>query len=141
MKWAVLCDFLWMAVYFGTFFLFVSALGVEGMAVAQLLASLVQMTAAIALARRERFFGGVGAGLGRLAAVLVVIAVCGMVVTSRIHLYGSIVFLLAAPFAARYAIAKLGVFTPGEKESILEPVTVKAGRRIAAWMLSAGEQR
>lgn len=141
MKWAVLCDFLWMAIYFGTFFIFVSAIGVEGMAVAQLLASLVQMTAAIVLARREGFFGGVGARLGRLLAVLAAAAACGMAITSRIHLYGSIVFLVAAPFAARYMLAKLRVFEPGEKERILDPVTVKAGRRVAAWMLSAGERR
>jgi len=141
MKWAVLCDFLWMAVYFGTFFLFVSVLGVEGMAVAQVLASLVQMTAAIVLAKREGFFGGVGAGLGRLLAVLAAVAACGMAVTSRIHLYASIVFLAAAPFAARFIIVKLGIFKPGEKEQILDLVTVKVGRRVAAWMLSAGDRR
>jgi O-antigen/teichoic acid export membrane protein len=140
-KWAVLCDFLWMVVYFGTFFLFVSVMGVEGMAVAQVLASLVQMAAAIVLARREGFFGGADAGLVRLLAVLAVAAACGMAVTSRIPFYAAIVFLAAAPLAARFVIARLEIFEPGEKDQILDLVTVRAGRRVAAWMLSAGDRR
>jgi peptidoglycan biosynthesis protein MviN/MurJ (putative lipid II flippase) len=130
-----------MVVYFGTFFLFVSVMGVEGMAVAQVLASLVQMAAAIVLARREGFFGGADAGLVRLLAVLAVAAACGMAVTSRIPFYAAIVFLAAAPLAARFVIARLEIFEAGEKDQILDLVTVRAGRRVAAWMLSAGDRR
>ncbi len=110
-------------------------------AVAQVLASLVQMAAAIVLARREGFFGGADAGLVRLLAVLAVAAACGMAVTSRIPFYAAIVFLAAAPLAARFIIARLEIFEPGEKDQILDLVTVKAGRRVAAWMLSAGDRR
>jgi len=136
-KWAVICDFLWMAGYFGTFVPLVSAMGVEGMAVSQVLASIVQMAAAIVLAKRGGFFGGIDPRLGRLLAALAVVVACGMFATSRVHLYASIVFVAAAPFAARFIIARLGVFEPGEKEQIIDLVKVKAGRRIAAWMLSA----
>lgn len=139
MKWAVLCDFLWMAVYFGTFFLFVSVMGVEGMAVAQLLASLVQMVVAIALARRERFFGGVGDGIARLFIVLVLIAACGMTLTTHVRLFASIAFLVLSPFGARFILARLGVFKPDETAQILDLVRVRPGRRIAAWMLSAAD--
>jgi O-antigen/teichoic acid export membrane protein len=137
MKWAVLCDFLWMAVYFGTFFLFVSSMGVEGMAVAQILASLVQMTAAILIAKRERFFGGVGAGLGRLLLVIAAVTACGMIATSLVRLYASLAFLVCSPFLARFIIARLGLFRADEKTKILDLVTVRVGRRAAAWMLSA----
>jgi len=126
-----------MVIYFGTFFFFVSAMGVQGMAVAQLLASLVQMIAAIALARREGFFGGVGAGIGRFFAVLAAVTAVGMVLTAHVHLYASLVLLAAAPFAARFIVARLGVFKPEETAQILDLITVRSGRRIAAWMLSA----
>jgi O-antigen/teichoic acid export membrane protein len=139
-KWAVVCDFLWMAGYFGTFVPFVSAMGVEGMAVSQVLASIVQMAAAILLAKRGRFFGGIDPRLGRLLAALVVVAACGMFATSRVHLYASLVFVAAAPFAARFIIARLGIFEPGEKEQIIDLVKIKSGRRIAAWMLSAANR-
>lgn len=139
-KWAVVCDFLWMAGYFGTFFLFVSALGVEGMAVSQVLASIIQMTAAILLAKRGGFFGGIGARIGRLLIALAAVAACGMFATSRVHIYASLVFVTAAPFVARFIIARLGVFEPGEKEQIIDLVKVKTGRRLAAWMLSAADR-
>ncbi len=139
-KWAVICDFLWMAGYFGTFFLFVPAMGVEGMAVSQVLASIVQMAAAILLAKRGGFFGGIGARLWRLLVALAAVAAIGMFATSRVHFYASLVFVAAAPFAARFIIARIEVFEPGEKEQIIELVKVKTGRRIAAWMLSAADR-
>ena len=140
MKWAVLCDFLWMAVYFGTFFSFVSILGVRGMAVAQILASAVQLAAAIALARREGFFGGIGPRLGRVFAVLAVVTTVGMLVTQRTGWYASAIAVILAPFAAKLLIRRLGVFEPEETGRILELVTVPAGRRVAAWILSAEER-
>ncbi|MCX5754337.1 MAG: lipopolysaccharide biosynthesis protein [Candidatus Krumholzibacteria bacterium] len=139
-KWAVICDFLWMAGYFGTFFIFVSAMGVEGMAVSQVLASIIQMAAAILLAKRGGFFGGIGSRIGRLLAALAVVVPCGMFATSRVPLYASLVFVAAAPFAARFIIARLRVFDQDEKEQIIDLVKIKAGRRIAAWMLSAAER-
>ncbi len=140
MRWAVLCDFLWMVVYFGTFFLFVSVVGVKGMAVAQLIASAVQTSAAIVLARREKFFGGVGSGLGKPFVVLVLLTAAGMLVTRQWGVYASAVCLMLAPFAAKLIIKRLGVFEPGETSQILGLVTVPAGRRVLAWLLSAGER-
>lgn len=141
MKWAVLCDFLWMAVYFGSFFLLVSTLGVEGMAIAQVLASLVQVSAAVLLARREGFFGGIGgAGVGRLAAVLVVLAAAGMAITLRFHLPASIAAVLLAPPAAKLIIGRLRLFNADEKTQVLDLVKFRTGRKVAAWMLSTEER-
>jgi hypothetical protein len=98
------------------------------------------MTAAILLARRGGFFGGVGARIGRLIAVLAAVAAAGMFVTSRVHLYASIVFVAAAPFAARFIVARLGVFETAEREQIIDLVKIRTGRRIAAWMLSAADR-
>jgi len=137
MKWAVLCDFLWMAVYFGTFFLFVSALGVRGMAVAQVLASTVQMTAAILIARREGFFGGIGSRVGRVAGTLVAVTAAGMLATHRTGWYVSAIAVALAPFAAKLLVQRLHVFTPGETSQVLSLVRARAVRRAAAWILSA----
>jgi O-antigen/teichoic acid export membrane protein len=136
-QWAVLCDFLWMAVYFGTFFLFVSALGVKGMAVAQVLASAVQMTTAVLLARHEGFFTGIGSRIGRVVMALGVITAVGVLVTRRTGWYASAIAIALAPFAAKVLISRLRVFEPDETGRILELVTVPAGRRAAAWFLSA----
>jgi len=137
MKWAVLCDFLWMAVYFGGFFSLVSVLGVEGMAVAQVLASLTQVTAAVLLARREGFFGGVGDRLGRLVIVLAILAAAGMAITARAPLAASIAVLCFSPFAAKFIIRRLRLFNADEKARILDLVRIEAARRVASWMLSA----
>ncbi|MDD4858062.1 MAG: lipopolysaccharide biosynthesis protein, partial [Candidatus Krumholzibacteria bacterium] len=120
MKWAVLCDFLWMAAYFGTFFIFASFMGVEGVAVAQLLASVIQMAAAIMISRREKFFGGVGVGLGRLLVVLAFVTACGIAATFMLRLYASLAFIVCSPFAARFLIERLGIFKPDEKAQILD---------------------
>ncbi len=138
MRWAVFCDFVWMAVYFGTFFFFASALGPEGMAAAQVAASVVQAAAAVSLARRGGFFDGAGPRVGRVLLVLVPATACGMLVTSRVPLYASIVILALAPAGARAMLRSLRVFDAAERERILALVTVPAGRRFASWMLSAG---
>jgi O-antigen/teichoic acid export membrane protein len=140
MKWAVLCDFLWMAAYFGTFFLFASFIGVEGMAVAQVLASVIQMATAVMIARRERFYGGIGTGLGRLFVVLAFVTACGMAVTSLVRLYASLAFIICSPFAVRFIIARLGIFKPDEKARILDLVTVRFGRSVIGWVLSAEDR-
>jgi O-antigen/teichoic acid export membrane protein len=139
MKWAVLCDFLWMATYFGTFFLFASAMGVEGIAVAQVLASVLQMTAAIILSRRERFFGQLDPRLGTLLAVLAAMTALGMLVTSRVAFFASIAVVACSPFIARATIARLRLFDSVEKVQMLDLVRVRAARRVAAWVLSAEE--
>jgi O-antigen/teichoic acid export membrane protein len=140
MRWAVLCDFLWMVMYFGTFFFFVSVIGVRGMAVAQLVASAVQTSAAILLARREKFFGGVGSGLGAPFVAIVILTAAGMLVTRQWGVAASAACLALAPLAAKLIIKRLGVFEPDEARQILAIVTVPAGRRVLAWLLSAGER-
>jgi len=126
-----------MAVYFGSFFLVAAPLGAEGMAAAQIAASLVQMTAAIVLARREGFFGGIGSRVGRLALSLVPITACCMLATARVPLYASIVCAVLFPFGARWLLGALRVFDDAEKERILGLVRIAQGRRLAAWLLSA----
>jgi len=137
MRWAVLCDFLWMAVYFGTFFFLARALGPEGMAAAQVAASAVQMAAAVLLARREGFYGGAGTRLGRVVLALAPATACGMILTARVPLYVSIAVVALSPFLARGLLRSLRVFDREETDRILGLVTVPAGRRVAAWMLSA----
>lgn len=137
MRWAVFCDFLWMAVYFGTFFSLASAFGPEGMAAAQVAASVAQMAAAVILARREGFYGGVGARLGRLFLALAPATAAGMLLTASVPLYASIAAAACFPFLARELLWRLRVFDRDETGRILALVTVPAGRRFAAWMLSA----
>lgn len=136
MRWAVLCDFLWMAVYFGSFFLVAAPLGAEGMAAAQVAATLVQMSAAIALARREGFFGGIGSRVGRLALALVPVTAVCMLLTARVPLYASIACALLFPLGARGLLRALRVFDDAEKERILGLVRIPQGRRLVAWLLS-----
>lgn len=139
MRWAVLCDFIWMTVYFGTFFVFVGWWGVIGMAVAQTAASIVQMTAAVLLSKREGFYGGVGAKLGRVLGAVVVLVPLGILATGRFGLPVSVLCLALSPFAAKYLLKWLSVFEGNERKLIVDLIPVPVFRRTAAWMLSTGE--
>ncbi|UCF06671.1 MAG: lipopolysaccharide biosynthesis protein [bacterium] len=138
MKWAVLCDFIWMAVYFGTFFFLVSWWGVIGMAVAQVTASCCQLLAAVLLARREGFFGGVGTNLGRVLLSLVFLVPTGVVLTRQFGLPASAACLLLSPIICKYLLKWLSVFGEEEKERIVELVPVSFGKRTTSWLLSLG---
>ena len=136
MKWAVLCDFLYMAVYFGTFYIFVSLLGVMGMAVAQVVAQAVQMTAAVALSRKEGFYGGMGGRIGRVLAAFCVLIPAGVLLTTMLGWPASVICLAASPFVGKLLIDRLDVFEPDEKGQILDLLPVPAVRRAVVWFLS-----
>jgi O-antigen/teichoic acid export membrane protein len=136
MKWAVVCDAVWMAVYFGSFFALVSTLGVMGMAVAHLLAAAGQMLVAISIAKREGFFGGIGSRIGGVAAVLAAGAVAGAVVTAKLGVEASLACIIVSPVIAKFVLHRLGVFDESERERIVDLVPTALGKRGAVWMLS-----
>lgn len=136
MHWAVLCDFVWMAAYFGTFFVFISFWGVIGMAVAQVFATVVQIIVAISLARREGFYGGFGERLGRVLVAVAVTVPVGIVITGRLGIVSSIACLVLFPLACKLAVKLFGVFDDSEKRQINEFVPVRLGRRVVGWLLS-----
>ena len=138
MKWAIFCDLVWMVVYFGLFFLIVRGLGVASMAVAQSFAALAQMAVAVRLAKRERFFGGIGERLGRVVFALLVLAPIGIVITSVGGLFASAILFVLSPFIGRYLIRKLDVFETSEIDEILEMIPFGFGRRLLGWMLPSG---
>ena len=141
MRGAVLCDFLWMAAYFGAFVPLVQTAGIAGMALAQGAACVVQLVAAILLARREWLWGGVGRGTGRLAGVLLVAATAGAYLTRALGPASTIVFLLVFPFAARALIATLGVFEAKETAVFLSILPRGRGQRLLSWLLNAEKAR
>ncbi len=136
MHWAVLCDFVWMAAYFGTFFVFVSLWGVIGMAVAQIIATVVQIIVAVSISRREGFYGGFGERLGGVLVAVAVMVPVGIVVTGRLGIASSIACLVLFPLACKLAVRLLGVFDDGEKRQIHEFVPARLGRRVVGWLLS-----
>lgn len=140
MRWAVLCDFVWMVAYFGSFFLLVSFLGVTGMAVAQIVAGLVQMASAVLLSRREGLYGGVGSRLKRVIVVLLLAVPAGMLITGLGGLPVSIAFVVAAPVLFRFLLKRLNVFEEREKERMLGLIKLAPARKTASWMLSVEAQ-
>lgn len=135
-RWAVLCDFVWMAVYFGSFFLFVSIWGVVGMAVAQIIATAVQLITAVSLAKREGFYRGFGSRSGRLLIALIILVPLGILITGRLGMPASALCLILFPPGCRILLGRLGVFESSEKKRIVELIPVRLGRRTAAWLLS-----
>ncbi len=136
MHWAVLCDFVWMAGYFGTFSFFVSLWGVVGMGVAQAAATVIQMVVAIALARREGFYGGFAPRLAKVLIVVVVAVPFGLVITWRLGMAASIACIVLFPVACKFVVRALGLFDDGEKRQIVGLVPGRPGRRLATWLLS-----
>lgn len=135
-KWAVLCDFVWMAVYFGTFFVFVAVMGVVGMAVAQVAASIIQMITSIAISKSEGFYGGVGTRLGRVFAVFVIAVPVGVLIVARWGIPASVVCLLLSPLGLHFLLKKLGVFDAFEKSQIVAMIPMNSGKRAIVWLLA-----
>lgn len=136
MHWAVLCDFIWMAGYFGTFPLFVSWWGVVGMGVAQIAATVIQLIVAVSLARREGFYGGFAPSLLRLLIVVAVAVPIGMLITWRLGTAASIACIVLFPLACKVVVQAIRVFAEGEKRQIVGLVPGRPGRRLGAWLLS-----
>jgi O-antigen/teichoic acid export membrane protein len=138
MRWAIACDLIWMAVYFGLFFLIVRIIGTASMAVAQSFAALAQMVLAVRWAKREGFFGGIGDRLGRVVIALLVLVPVGAALTVLGGLYASVAVLVLSPFIGRLVISKLEVFESGEIDEILEMIPFASGRRLIGWILQTG---
>ncbi len=136
-KWAVLCDFIWMACYFGTFAFFVSWWGISGMAVAQVVASLGQLALAVYVARRERFYGSFSEGVAKFLFCLVPVVGAGIFVASLWRVWGSLMVVVVSPFVLKMLLSSLNVFEPGEKRKIIELVPVALPRRLVCWFISA----
>ena len=134
-RWAVLCDCLWMTIYFGSFFFLVRLMGVKGMAVSQILASIAQMFVAVRLAKGAGFYGGVGNRLGRALIALLVAAPLGVFATHLGGLPASILFLLLTPFMARFLAQRLRILEPSERDEILDMIPVRFGKRAFGWLV------
>jgi hypothetical protein len=138
MKWAVFCDFIWMAVYFGTFFFLVGLWGVLGMAAAQLLASAFQTAAAIVLSKRGGFYGGAGARTGRVLAVFAAVAAAGTAAAIHWGLAAAAILVAASPFLLRAVLVGLRIFDEEEARLIAAMTQTKALRKTVCWMIGHG---
>ena len=134
-KWVALCDFLWMAVYFGSFFIFVSKWGIMGMAMAQVLASIVQMSAAVALSKKEGFYGGLGRGTGKAVIAFLLLAPPWILLARNLGLYAVFISLAVSPLVLRTVLIRLKVFDPLEVATLREIVPQKAGQRLLTWLI------
>jgi len=134
-RWVVLCDCLWMVFYFGSFFFLVRLMGVAGMAVSQIIASIVQMLVAVRLAKGEGFYGGIGNRIGRVLIALLVAAPLGVLVTHLGGLPASVLIVLLSPFMGRFLAHRLRVLEPSERNEILDMIPVRFGRRAFGWLI------
>ena len=138
MRWAVLCDLLWMVVYFGLFFLIVGIAGAASMAIAQSFAALAQMIVAVRIGSREGFFGGIGERLGRVLFAVLVSVPFGVVMANIGGIYVSAALLVLSPLLIRYCIRRLDVFERDEIDEILGMMPAGIGRRLIGWLLPSG---
>ncbi|MCD6378828.1 oligosaccharide flippase family protein [bacterium] len=135
-KWALLCDLIWMIIYFGGFPFFVSYLGLPGMAIAQLFASLIQMIGAVLIARKKGFYGGLGNHVFRAILIVVVITPVGILAANIWGLWVSVLSFAVFPFLCRFVFRKIGLFEPSDVEQILDLIKFRHGKRIAGWFLT-----
>ena len=134
MRWAVLADFVWMGVYFGTFLVFVSAMGVTGMAVAQLCASLAQMAVVVAVSKKYGFYGGVGRGSGRALAVFFVFTVAGAFAVHIWDLPASVTIVVLSPFILKGVVSGLKLFDKNESEMLKNMIRVRILQNGITWI-------
>jgi len=134
-KWAMICDLTWMVVYFGSFPPLVSLWGIAGMAVAQLTGSAAQMAAAVLLARKEGFYGGLGPRFGRVFLLLAGIVPVGMIFTRFGGIPASAACLLVFPFLLRLGLGRSGLFDSDEKNQMIDLVRFPRARKVAGWFL------
>ncbi|MFO7916264.1 MAG: lipopolysaccharide biosynthesis protein [Candidatus Krumholzibacteriales bacterium] len=138
-KYALLCDFLWMVCYFGGFPVFITLWGVKGMAIAQLLAASAQTAAAVSIARRKGFYGGVGRGLAPVTGLIAAATLPGFILAEYAGIPGAVLWLAVFPFIARLIFSRAGFFSGTDKRTILSMIRFQTGRRVFGWFLKAGE--
>ncbi|MBN2184103.1 MAG: oligosaccharide flippase family protein [Candidatus Krumholzibacteriota bacterium] len=137
-KWAALCDFLWMAVYFGSFYFFATRWGIMGMAMAQVLASMAQMSAAVALSKREGFYGGLGHGTCRAVIAFLLIAPPWILLLRNLGLYAVLISIAVSPLVLRTVLVRLRVFDHLEVETLSKMVSRKTLQRLLLWLIGPG---
>lgn len=137
-KYALLCDFLWMVFYFGGFPVLIMLWGLKGMAVAQLLAASAQTGAAVYIARRKGFYGGVGKGLAPVTGLMLAVTLPGFILAEYTGIPGMVLWLVLFPFIARMIFSRTGFFSDPDKKMILSLIKFRAGRRLFGWFLKAG---
>ncbi len=136
-KWALLCDLIWMIVYFGGFPIFVSLLGLKGMAVAQLAASIAQMLSAVLIARKKGFYGGIGKGVIRVIVIVAIIIPAGISAATLWGLWVSLLSIAVFPFLCRFVFGQSGLFKPDDVEQIFSLIKFRWGKRIAGWFFQS----
>jgi O-antigen/teichoic acid export membrane protein len=137
MKWAVVCDLSWMAVYFSGLFIIVPHVGLTGTAVAQLTASAVQAAVAVWLARREGLFPGTGgSAMLRAAGASLIFAVAGAVACAAWGVSAAAACILLSPFLLRLAVRKLFLLDHGESETLAAMIAGRPGAGLVRWVLS-----
>ncbi|MBU8923223.1 MAG: lipopolysaccharide biosynthesis protein [Bacteroidales bacterium] len=134
MRWAVLADFVWMGVYFGTFLVFVSAMGVTGMAVAQLCATLVQMTVVVAVSKKYGFYGGVGRGCGRALVVFSIFTITGVFAVHIWNFPAAAIIVVLSPFILKGVVSGLKLFDKNESEMLRDMIRVRVLQNGITWI-------
>jgi O-antigen/teichoic acid export membrane protein len=136
-KWAVLCDFVWMAFYFAGLAVLIPRIGLLGTAVAQLIASSAQIAVAVILSRREGFYRNIGGWIIiRFTAAAVVFAALGALVSSTWGLAAAAACIVLAPAIFRMMLRMLSVFEEEEAKAIISMVPSGRFQRLIAWALS-----
>jgi len=137
MKWAVVCDLSWMAVYFSGLFIIVPHAGLTGTAAAQLAASAVQAAVAVLLARREGLFPGTGgAAMLRALGASIVFAAAGAAACAAWGIPAAAACILLAPFLLRLAVRRLSLLDPGESGTLAAMISGRPGAGLVRWVLS-----
>jgi len=137
MRWAVVSDLAWMAVYFSGLFIIVPRIGLAGTAAAQLAASAVQAVIAVSLARREGLYAGAGAGaMLKALAVAAVFAAAGSAACAVWGIPAAAACIVLAPFILRFAARKLSLFDGSEAARLVEMLRGRPGTRLVRWILS-----
>ncbi len=137
MKWAVVCDAVWMAVYFAGLFLIVPRVGLVGTALAQLAAAAAQAATAVLLARMEGLYPAVGgAALLRALAASLVFAGAGAAACALWGLTAAAACIVLAPFLLKLAVGRLSLFEPDESRTLLGMLRGRPGSRVLRWVLS-----
>jgi O-antigen/teichoic acid export membrane protein len=140
MRWAVVSDLAWMAVYFSGLFLIVPWIGLTGTAAAQLAASAVQAAVAVCLARREGLYASAGAeAMMKALAAAAAFALAGSAACAAWGIPAAAACIVLAPFILRFAARKLSLFDGSEASRLVEMLRGRPGTGLVRWILSLEE--
>ena len=106
-----------------------------GMAMAQVLASIVQMSVAVALSKKEGFYGGLGRGAGKAIIAFLLIAPPWILLSRNLGLYAVLISMAVSPLVLRTVLVRLKVFDPVEVETLSKMVPKKVVQRLLLWLI------